>query len=148
MSAMGLSPDLSPHKARKRVREGKRERGRIRDRSGALRQGQWQDGISGEESRGLELLNDIIDKACSANLFTQTTQWITHKNMFLSMHTHTELRNARCDLYVQCYAWYHIWSTHKHTHTVWIFHLTCYKAQRHEKGMNGLTHMDVKWCRC
>lgn len=103
MSAMGLSPDLSPNKAGKRVREGKREHGRIRDRSGALRQGQWQEGISDEESCGLELLNYIIDEACSANLFTQTTQWITHTNMFLSMHTHTEQQNVRCDLYAQCY---------------------------------------------
>lgn len=93
MSAMGLSPDLSLHKAGKRAREGKRECGRIRDRSGALTTGQWQEGISGEESCGLELLNDIIDEACSANLFTQTTQWRTHTNMFLSMRTPIELQN-------------------------------------------------------
>lgn len=51
MSAMRLSPDLSPHKAGKREREGKRERGRIRDRSGELRQGQWQRESAGKKPR-------------------------------------------------------------------------------------------------
>lgn len=137
MSEMGLSPDLSPHKAGKRVREGKRERGRIRDRSGALRQGQWQEGISGKESCGLELLNDIIDEACSANLFTQTTQRITLTNMFSSMHTHTELHNARCDLQYMRLAMHDIY-TYVYTPTHTNIYIQCkfsiLHATRH-KGM-------------